>query len=106
MSWGWALDALYLAMARLNYSNKWLVYGSDTIMPFYLLHQPVIVVIAFFVVQWDAGITLKLLVVVLGSLLVTLGLVEVIKRISVLRGLFGIKTRRRETPSTQADLSR
>jgi peptidoglycan/LPS O-acetylase OafA/YrhL len=106
MSWGWALDALYLAKARLNYSNKWLVYGSDTIMPFYLLHQPVIVVIAFFVVQWDAGITLKLLVVVLGSLLVTLGLVEVIKRISVLRGLFGIKTRRRETPSTQADLSR
>ena len=105
MSWGWALNALYLAMAYLNFSNKWLVYGSDTIMPFYLLHQPVIVVIAYFVVQWDAGILPKLLVVVLGSLLVTLGLVEIIKRIKVLRGLFGMKTRRRETPSTEADLS-
>ena len=57
-------------------------------MPFYLLHQPVIIVIAFFVVQWDAGITLKLLVVVLGSLAATLGLIElVVKRINVLRGV-------------------
>jgi hypothetical protein len=40
-----------------------------------------------------------LLVVVLGSLAVTLGLVElVIKRVNVLRGLFGMKTRRREAP--------
>jgi TRAP-type mannitol/chloroaromatic compound transport system permease small subunit len=79
-------------------------------MPFFVLHQPVIIAIAYFVVQWDTstalgagtGITLKLLVVVLGSLLVTLGLVElVIKRIPVLRGLFGMKTRRRETLSTE-----
>ena len=62
MSWGWALDGLYLAMKHLNFTNKWLVYGNETIMPFYLLHQPVIIVIAFFVVQWEVGITLKLLV--------------------------------------------
>jgi peptidoglycan/LPS O-acetylase OafA/YrhL len=98
MSWGWALSALYAAMKYLNFSNRWLAYGNETIMPFYLFHQPVIVVIAFFVVQWDAGVTLKLSVVVLGSLLVTLGLVELVKRIKVLRGLFGIKTRRREMP--------
>jgi hypothetical protein len=101
-SWCWALCVLYLAMTYLNFSNKRLVYGNETIMPFYLFHQPVIIVIAFFVVQWDAGIPLKLLVIVFGSLLVTLGLVElVIKRISVLRGLFGMKTRRREMSSTE-----
>jgi len=92
-SWCWALCVLYLAMKYLNFTNKWLVYGNETIMPFYLFHQPVIIAIAFFVVQWDAGIPVKLLVVVLGSLLVTLGLVEVIKRINVLRGLFGMKPR-------------
>ena len=80
-------------MKYLSFSNKWLVYGNETIMPFYLFHQPVIIIIAFFVVQWGAGITLKLLVIVLGSLLVTLGLVELVKRISVLRGLFGMKAR-------------
>ena len=95
--------------ARLYYVD-WLRYGGETIMPFFVLHQPVIIAIAYFVVQWDTstalgagtGITLKLLVVVLGSLLVTLGLVElIIKRIPVLRGLFGMKTRRRETLSTE-----
>jgi hypothetical protein len=109
-SWSWTLFVLYIGMRYLDFTNKWLVYGQETILPFYLLHQPVIIAIAFFVVQWDTltalgagiGLAVKLLVVVLGSLLVTLGLVElVIKRINVLRGLFGMKTRRRETPSTE-----
>jgi len=76
---------LYVGMRYLNFANKWLVYGRETILPFYLLHQPVIIAIAFFVVQWDAGLTRKILVVVLGSFLVTLGLVElIVKRINVL----------------------
>ena len=96
---------LYVGMRSLDFTNERLVYGQETILPFYLLHQPVIIVIAYFVVQWDTGTTLKLLVVVLGSLLVTLGLIElVIKRVSVLRGLFGMKTRRREMPSTVSPL--
>ena len=98
--WCWTLFALTVGMRYLDFANEWLVYGQETILPFYLLHQPVIIVIAYFVVQWDTGVTLKMLVVVLGSLLVTLGLVELVKRVDVLRGLFGIKDRRREVPST------
>ena len=62
MSWGWALFVLYLAMTHLNFSNRLLVYGNDTIMPFYLLHHPMIIVVSYFVVQWNAGIMVKLLV--------------------------------------------
>ena len=80
MSWGWALDVLYLAMKYLNFSNKWLLYGNETIMPFYLLHQPVIVTVSYFVVQWDAGILVKLLVVLISSFFITLGLVELLIR--------------------------
>jgi surface polysaccharide O-acyltransferase-like enzyme len=100
-AWCWALCVLYLAMKHWDSSNRWLAYGNETIMPLYLFHQPVIVVIAFFAVQWDAGIPVKLLVIVFGSLLVTLALVEAIKRIGVLRGLFGMKNRRREAASTE-----
>ena len=50
-------------------------------------------------VQWDTRVTLEHLGVVLGSLPVTLDLIElVIKRTNVLRGLFGMKTRRRQVP--------
>jgi len=95
MSWGWALDVLYLAMKYLNFSNKNLEYGNETIMPFYLLHQPVIIVISFFIVQWDAGILVKLLVIGTSSLLVTLGLVELlIKPFKTMRKLFGMKPKR------------
>ena len=97
MSWGWALSVLYLAMTRLNFSNKWLVYGNETIMPFYLLHQPVIIVIAFFVVQWEAGIPVKLLVILIGSFLITLGLVELLIRpFKPMRMLFGMRPRKRK----------
>jgi peptidoglycan/LPS O-acetylase OafA/YrhL len=63
-------------------------------MPFYLLHQPVIIVVSYFVIQWDAGIPVKLLVIGISSLLITLGLVELlIRRINPVRTLFGMKPR-------------
>jgi glucan biosynthesis protein C len=101
-SWCWAMVMMYVGMRYLDTTNKWLQYGREASYPFFLVHQPVIIFIAFYAVQWNAGILLKLLVVVLGSLLVALGLIElVIKRINVLRVLFGMKTRRREMPSTE-----
>jgi glucan biosynthesis protein C len=96
MSWGWAISVLYLAMTRLNYSNKWLVYGNETILPFYLLHQPVIIVISFFVVQWEVNLWVKLLVILISSFLITLGLVELLIRpFRPMRRLFGMKPRGR-----------
>jgi peptidoglycan/LPS O-acetylase OafA/YrhL len=75
-------------------------------MPFYLLHQPVIIVIAYFVVQWEAVIWVKLLVILIGSLLITLGLVELlIKPINLMRRLFGIKPRRRKEEETEVALT-
>jgi len=90
-------------MRYLNFSNKRLAYGNKTIMPFCLFHQPVIVQISYFVVQWDAGILVKLLVVVIGSLLITLGLVELlIRSFWPMRRLFGMKPRRRKEGETKS----
>jgi peptidoglycan/LPS O-acetylase OafA/YrhL len=95
IGWGWALFVLYLAMSRLNFSNRLLVYGNETIMPFYLLHQPVIVVIAYFVVQWDTSILVKILVIGISSLLIALGLIELLIRpFNPVRRLFGMKLKR------------
>jgi peptidoglycan/LPS O-acetylase OafA/YrhL len=95
-SWGWAVPVLSLAMARWNSSNRWLEYGNETIMPFYLLHQPVIIVISYFVVQWATGITVKFLVVTVSSFVITLGLVELLIRpFGPVRRIFGMKARGR-----------
>ncbi|MDX1436213.1 MAG: acyltransferase family protein [Anaerolineales bacterium] len=91
-SWSVALYVLALAMRRLNITNRWLVYGNEAVLPFYLLHQPVIIAIAFFVVQMTWSLPVKAVLVVFGSLFVTLGLVEIVRRIPLLRILFGVKT--------------
>jgi len=95
---------LYAGMRFLDFRDKWLAYGQEAVMPFYLLHQPVIFVIAFFVVQWDtstmlgtgAAILLKLPVIVLSAFVVTLGLYQVvIRRVKPVRAFFGMKPKKR-----------
>jgi glucan biosynthesis protein C len=100
-SWSWTTFMLFVGMRFLDFSNKWLQYGQEAVLPFFLLHQPVIMAIAFYVVQWDAGIPVKLLTVVLGSFAVTLAIYElIIRRIGPLRALFGMKARPK-TPVVQ-----
>lgn len=93
-AWCLALFVLDLSRTRLDFPSRIVAYGNDIIMPFYLLHQPVIIVLAFYVVQWDTGLLPKMLVVVGGSLLITLGLIEaLIRPFTPMRTLFGMKPR-------------
>ena len=65
--------------------------------------QPVIIVIAYFVVQWDAGIPLEMLTVVLGSFVASVGLYElIIRRVDPLRVVFGMKSRHLDRPPVGA----
>jgi hypothetical protein len=102
-SWCWTLVMLGVGMRHLDFSNKWLQYGQRAVVPFFLFHQPVIIAIAFYVVQWQASILVKLIVVVVSSFVVTLGLYElIIRRVGPLRVLFGMKAQRRARPPAAA----
>ena len=90
--WCWAAFFLSIGMRYLDSDSKALRYGQVTQLPFYVVHQPVILAIAYFVVQWEAIVPFKLLVVVLGAFVASIGLVELlIKRVGVLRVLCGMK---------------
>jgi hypothetical protein len=91
-------------MRFLDYTNRWLHYGQDAILPFFVFHQPLIMVVAFYVVQWDAGIVPKLLVVVPVSFLLTIGVYELaIRPFEPMRALFGMKSRRRGDSAISPD---
>jgi peptidoglycan/LPS O-acetylase OafA/YrhL len=93
-SWCWTMFMVFVGMRFLDYSNKWLQYGREASYPFYFVHQPVIISIAFFAVGWEVPLLVKLLVVVVGSFTVTLGLYELlVRRINPVRALFGMKPR-------------
>jgi hypothetical protein len=66
------------------------------VLPFYVLQQPAIVLIAFYVVQWNMAILPKWLIVSTLALALTLAVyVLVIRRVNWIRWLFGMKPRRR-----------
>ena len=88
----YSLTMLFVGMRFLDFINQWLRYGQEAALPFFMLHQPVIIVIAFFVVQWHAGISVKLPIVVLSSFVVSIGLYElIVRRTRPLRLAFGMK---------------
>lgn len=98
-SWCWALFFLYLGLRYLEYSNPYLEYAQEAILPFFVFHQPVIIILAYYAVQWPLSLGAKLLFVVIGSFCVTLGNYEfLIRRIAALRLAFGVK----QTPAARA----
>ncbi len=85
---------LFVGMQFLQSPNRWLAYWQEAILPFFVFHQPVILLIAFFVVQWDVSFLVKLPVVVVGSFLLTRLIYEgIIKRIGITRLMFGMKAK-------------
>ena len=91
-TWCWIVVMWFVGMRFLDVTNRWLRRGQEAIVPFYVFHQPVIVVFSFYVVQWQAGVAVKMLVIFFGSLAVTLAIVELlVRRIAPLRALFGMK---------------
>ena len=70
-------------------------YATDAVLPFYLLHEPVIVVAARFIVRWQAPVPGKYALLVVVSFAATLALYELlIRRFRVSRFLFGMKGQR------------
>ncbi len=58
---------------------------------FIILHQTVVVAIAFYVVRWNIGISEKFFVISTASLVATIVLYDLLVRSNVVRFLFGLK---------------
>ncbi|MEO8422420.1 MAG: hypothetical protein ABI595_00745 [Actinomycetota bacterium] len=69
-------------------------YTSEAAFPVYIVHQTVIVGIAYVVVGWDMRVWPKFAIAMLGSFAISLGLYEyVIRRTDATRFLFGMRHR-------------
>jgi glucans biosynthesis protein C len=65
--WAWAVAALGVGMRMPRFRTPLPGAVADAAMPFLLVHQPVILALAFFVVGWHAGIPAKLVVLLVTS---------------------------------------
>jgi surface polysaccharide O-acyltransferase-like enzyme len=91
-SWVWVLAVLGIGARYLRFRNRWLNYASEAVLPFYILHQSVIVIVGFFLLDWIAPIFVKY--IVLGCLSFTIIMLVYefcVRRFAWLRFLFGMK---------------
>ncbi|UCC15958.1 MAG: acyltransferase family protein [Dehalococcoidales bacterium] len=99
-TWSWLFVMVSLASRYLTGTNRFLKYANTAVLPFYILHQTVIIVISFYVVQWDSGVGLKYLTISTTSFVVIMILYEfLIRRVNILRFLFGMRLTRKTTQS-------
>lgn len=81
---GFADAHFYKPSAALDYLNR-------ASFPVYVLHQSVMMVVAFFVVAWDIPVGMKFVVIMLCSLAASLMGYEVFRRFGATRFILGIK---------------
>lgn len=103
-AWCWVLAILGYARRYLNFRNAFLAYANEGIYPFYILHQTMIVLVGFYVVQVEESILMKYLFVSTLALLLSWAIYDLaVKPVPVLRFLFGMKPARRVEPAGTAD---
>ncbi|MBA6292775.1 acyltransferase [Colwellia sp. MB3u-70] len=92
VAWSAFLTILGYAQLYFTKTPKWLSLSNELIYPFYIFHQTVIVVIGFYVITWQAPISLKVISLFALSFLVTSVICWfIIKPSNFLRFLFGLK---------------
>lgn len=101
-SWCFVLGLFGLARRHLGFSNRFVRYANDGVLPFYVLHQSVILTVGFYVVRWNIPDLVKFAVIAIVSFTIIAGIYEfMIRRNNVMRFLFGMKIQRRRRPAYQ-----
>ena len=92
--WFVLMGALGMGRKYLDRTSSFLAYQAEASYPVYLLHQTVIVVIAFYLVQVQMPLYLQWLLLLAAAVAVTFLLYDGIRRVGVLRFCFGMRPKR------------
>lgn len=91
-AWFWVFTAIGYGKRYLNKPHRILDYVNQAVYPFYILHQTVIVIIVFYVVQTQETIISKYLFTVILSFIISMIILHCfIRPFPAMRFLFGMK---------------
>lgn len=92
VKWSWMALVLGFARKNLNFTNRTLKYCNELVYPFFILHQTVIIVFGYYVIEWGLSGSVEFFTIAIGTFIIC-GLLYkcLIKRIGILRFLFGMK---------------
>lgn len=89
----WVGSCALIAMARkyFNKNSKISGYLNKASFPIYILHQSILVIVGYYVLLYVDGLFIQVVIIMVGSFVITLCVYEIIKRIPYLRTLIGIR---------------
>lgn len=97
-TWLMLLGFLGCGKRYLDRTSPALTYQAEASYPVYILHQTVIVVAAFYIVQLPVGGVVQWILLLAAAVVGTFALYEVVRRVGWLRFLFGMKAKKRGAP--------
>jgi hypothetical protein len=91
-SWFWLIAIFSFGKRHFTAHHRFLDYANEAVLPFYILHQTIIVIIGFYLINWNTGVYFKYLVLCVASFVSICIVYELlVRRIHILRFLFGLK---------------
>jgi glucans biosynthesis protein C len=91
VAWCWIIFFVAMGMKYLNKDSKYRQPLNEAVLPFYILHQTVLLLIGFIVVRWDWCIPGKFCLIAISSLLIiSIFYILIIKPFNSIRFLFGM----------------
>jgi glucan biosynthesis protein C len=96
--WSYLLTAFGYGMHYLTFNTRLLAYANEAVLPIYILHQPVILMIGYIIIPLQLPIVAKYFIIMPLAWSISLGFYEFgIRRVNLLRRAFGLKPVKAET---------
>jgi hypothetical protein len=93
-TWSWIISLLYLARKFLNFSNRFVAYGNDTVLPYYIIHSTAIALIGWWVIHQTWDVLPKYTINVVLAFLSTVIFCEIMRRTNITRFLLGMRLKK------------
>ena len=90
-AFSWTLFFVSLFSRKFNFNNNVLTGLNRSILPVYIVHQSIIVVVGFYIIKYIDNGFLEFILIVLATIIASIWAYYFIKRFKATRFLFGLK---------------
>jgi len=93
IAWSWIFAFLGFGIRFFTVDRPILKYANEGVLPFYILHQTVLLIVGYFIVSWKLHDVFKWVIIFASSFFIIMFLyLYLIRNTELLRFLFGMKT--------------
>ncbi len=91
VGWLGVLSCIIVGKLFLNRENKITNYFKKSSFPIYILHQTILVIVAYYTLIMINNIVLQILMIIFGSFIITILFYEIISKIPILKKVIGVR---------------